>query len=92
MRLKDRRGSSATIDSSRRGRKGISADKYENIIKFMKKNKRANPEQYMMVEEPKYSTLKSQGLCKFEFEKTIIGKMTHKSNHHMCFGYQTERS
>ena len=42
------RVSSATIDSSR-VRGGISADKYENIVKFMKMNKKQNPERHTIV-------------------------------------------
>ena len=67
-------------------------DKYKNRFELLKMNKTLNPEQYHIAEDKKYSTLNSQGLCKFEFEKTIGGKLIHKSNHHMNFGYQTHRS
>lgn len=39
-----------------------------------------------------YSTLDTKGLCKFEFEKTIEGRLVYKSNNHLEFQHQTERS
>ena len=58
----------------------------------MKMNKSLNPEYFTLAEDKKYSTVDTQGLCKFEYEKTIGGRLVHKSNHHMGFQYQTERS
>lgn len=57
------RSTSATIGNSRR-KNGISSDKYQNIANLIRINKTVNPEKHVIIEEPKYSTLDSQGLCK----------------------------
>ena len=62
-----------------------------NRLDLINKNRATNPEQFDLEEEDMYSTLETAGLCKFEFQKTIQGRLKFKSNHHIVFGNQTER-
>ena len=85
LKLGRNKSQSRAASSLQKSEKGVSMDKYKNRFELMKMNKSLNPEQYEISEDRKYSTLDSQGLCKFEYEKTISGKLAHKSNHHMKF-------
>lgn len=57
----------------------------------MAENKQSNPEQYYIMETEKYSTVNTQGLCKFEFDKTIAGRLKNRKHLHLDFKNQTGR-
>lgn len=43
------------------------------------------------METEKYSTVNTQGLCKFEFDKTIAGRLKNRKHLHLDFKNQTGR-
>jgi hypothetical protein len=54
-------------------------------------NKVQNPEKINFVELERYSTFNTQGLCKYEFEKTIAGRLKHRQFSHLYFKNQVSR-
>lgn len=63
-------------------------DKSGLRLEMIGMNKMQNPEKHHVPEHEKYSTINTQGLCKFQFDKTIAGKLKNKLNHHLDFKNQ----